>query len=202
MPRKLASRLATAAAVPVAPTLVNVNAAPTPAAVASPAVATAGAPAAPASAPRARRRALRAAVASPAVPAAPVAVAIEIDLAQRNAKEALAKAFPRPTSDRILKASPAHDAAVLAYIMARETAAIAEGQKERAGNELRYAIKGDLGIDGDGYAVTWKEEAGGLDVGALLKHLNVPADLVAQFQRPSKRVLRVVETATAAEVAT
>lgn len=152
------------------------------------------APPAPESAPApARRRRARAAKVEP------MPVKVEIDLTQKNAKEALARAFPRATSERMIAATPEMNAAAVGYMNARDEATRIEGEKERAGNVMRYAIGSDLGIIGDGWEATWKEEAGGLDVSALLKHLQVPEEIIAQFQRPSKRVLRVKETATATE---
>lgn len=150
------------------------------------------APAAPESAPAPVRR-RRARAAAPKVDPKPVE--IEIDLTQANAKDALAKAFPRPTTETMIAATEDLDKAATDYMNARDAATIAEAAKERAGNVLRYAIKSDRGIKGDGWEASWLEESGGLDVSALLKHLMVPEEIIAQFQRPKKRVFRVKEIA-------
>lgn len=117
-----------------------------------------------------------------------------IDLTKSDARKKLEVLYPRPASDRVIKASPKLDAIGRAYLARRTEGGTAEKAKTLAGNELCAAIGAERGIRGNGWIATWEEKDGTIDWEKLCEGESITAEIMEKYRKPRHRSLDVKAT--------
>lgn len=120
---------------------------------------------------------------------------VEIDLTKANARDQLRALYPRPTSETILEATPALEAAAFEYVKQRDAESLAKKAKEVAGNRLCAAIGHNLGVAGVGWKANWDMSNGNVDWAALVKAEGISDETIARHRKPESRGLDVKEVA-------
>lgn len=114
-----------------------------------------------------------------------------IDFASSRAKEILKTMFPVPETDKIRKATAAHEALIKTYLSARAAEKKAADEKEAAGNALCHAVGKDLGLAGDGWDLTWDLKAGSVDWQRLAADERISDATVEKYRKRGSRVLHI-----------
>lgn len=121
-----------------------------------------------------------------------------IDFASSRAKDILKTMFPVPETDKIRKATAAHEALVKTYLAARSAEKKAADEKEAAGLALCHAVGKDLGLTGDGWELTWDLKAGQIDWQRLAADERISDATIEGYRKKGSRSLHIALAAKGA----
>lgn len=114
-----------------------------------------------------------------------------LDFASSRAKDVLKTMFPAPETDKIRKATAAHETLVATYLAARDAEKKAGIEKEAAANALCHAVGRDLGLAGDGWDLTWGLKAGQIDWQRLAADERISEATIEKYRKKGSRTFHL-----------